>query len=107
GTSFANPVLTRLAFSPALVVTGQFNDDNGDGTIDARDNADLALLNATGETVAIFLGDGKGGFTEKVNTDAAGNIIPLRSGNSPTGLSVADVNGDGRLDLQVGNAFGD
>src|SRR5262249_6005557 len=55
----------------------------------------------------VFLGDGKGGFTEKVNRDAAGNIIPLRSGNSPTGLSVADVNGDGRFDLQVGNAFGD
>src|SRR5262249_55498262 len=66
-----------------------------------------AFLNASGETVSIFLGDGKGGFTEKVHRDAMGNVIPLRSGNSPTGLSVADVNGDGILDLQVGNAFGD
>ncbi|MBI1916718.1 MAG: VCBS repeat-containing protein, partial [Planctomycetes bacterium] len=105
--SFANPVVTQLSFSPALVVAGQFNDDNGDKKIDARDNADLAFLNESGETVSIFLGDGHGGFTEKVARDASGNIVPLRSGNSPTGLSVADVNGDGRLDLQVGNAFGD
>src|SRR5262249_45168341 len=105
--SFVDPVVTQLDFSPALVVTGQFNDDNGDGKIDQRDNPDLAFLNARGETVSIFLGDGRGGFTERVNRDATGNIIPLRSGNSPTGLSVADVNGDNVPDLQVGNAFGD
>ncbi len=29
------------------------------------------------------------------------------SGNLPNGLAVADVNGDGRLDLLVGNVFGD
>jgi hypothetical protein len=107
GGSFANPVVTRLSFSPSVVVAGQFNDDNGDHVIDNRDHADLAFLNERGETVSIFLGDGHGGFTEKVVRDASGTIIPLRSGNSPTGLSVADVNGDGLDDLQVGNAFGD
>src|SRR5262249_9123567 len=48
--------------------------------------------------ISIFLGDGRGGFTHSATVDA---------GNRPTGLTAFDVNGDGKLDLLVGNEFGD
>jgi hypothetical protein len=31
----------------------------------------------------------------------------VNAGLAPSGLAVRDVNGDGRLDLMVGNEFGD
>ena len=45
-----------------------------------------------------MLGNGKGGFQPPVTYDA---------GPDPTGLTVADVNGDGIPDLLIGNAYGD
>src|SRR5207237_780938 len=48
---------------------------------------------------SIFLGDGHGGFTEPSARVSAGYL--------PTGLAVADINRDGKLDLLVGNDFGD
>ena len=48
--------------------------------------------------MTILLGDGQGGFLPPVTYDA---------GPEPTGLTVADVNGDGMPDLLIGNAYGD
>ncbi len=64
-----------------------FNDDGID---------DLAVLTADG--VSIYLGNGKGGFSSPVTDNA---------GVDPTGLTVADLLGNGQLDLLVGNAYGD
>lgn len=74
---------------PTVVVTGRFNDDA---------HLDVAILNEDSADLSIFLGDGASGFTGKGRIDA---------GNLPTGLAVHDVNADGRLDLLVGNEFGD
>ena len=57
---------------------------------------DLAVLTANG--VSIYLGNGKGGFSSPVTYNA---------GVDPTGLTVADLLGNGKLDLLVGNAYGD
>ncbi len=65
-------------------------DFNRDGIMD------LAVLDDQG--VSILLGNGKGGFLPPVTYDA---------GLDPTGLTIADANGDGKPDLIVGNPYGD
>ncbi len=84
---FANPVAIQAASPPQVVRVGDFN---GDGV------PDLAILSA-GE-VSVYLGDGAGGFrpptSDAVNPES-------------DGLTVADVNHDGRLDLLVGDPYGD
>jgi hypothetical protein len=59
---------------------------------------DLAVLNEGSHDISIFLNDGKGGFITMPRVDG---------GDSPTGLAVRDVNGDGIADLLVGNDKGD
>jgi hypothetical protein len=103
---FLNPVGIPLDLSPTVVVAGRFKDTNGDGRIDDKDPLDLAILDRTRGIIEILYGDGSGGFTEEANADGQGHPF-LDAGNSPTGLSVVDFNGDGIPDLQVGNAFGD
>jgi hypothetical protein len=90
GSSFANPLVAGLGISPAAIASGDFN---GDGRLD------FAVLDKASGTISVWLGNGDGTFTQ---TGA-----PLAAGNSPTGLSVADVNGDSVPDLLVGNVYGD
>lgn len=76
---------------PGLDATGAaFADVDGDG------DADL-LVNILGGGTRLFLNGGKGTFTD--GTDAAG----LRSSTGATSLALADVDGDGDLDLYVAN----
>ncbi len=70
-----------------MIRVGDFNHDGV---------PDLAVLTASG--VSIYLGNGKGGFASPVTY-----AVPPES----SGLTVADVNHDGDLDLLVGDAFGD
>src|SRR5262249_10333961 len=63
---------------------------NPEGTLDR------AVLAAEG--LRFSLGEGRGGSAPPVDYDA---------GPDPTGLSFADVDRDGQLDLLVGNPFGD
>jgi hypothetical protein len=83
---------------PVAIVTGDFD---GDGT------PDLAVLNKGSGDISVFLGDGQGHFTEKLAVGPDGKPVCVSAGNAPTGLSVADLNGDGKLDLLVSNAQGD
>ena len=72
--------------NPQAVAVGDFN---GDG------KPDIAVVNATSNTVSIFLGHGDNTFQPKVD---------YVTGSTPQGVAVADFNGDGYPDLAVTNS---
>jgi FG-GAP-like repeat len=87
GGRFANPVAIQTQ-SPAQVV--RMGDFTGDGL------DDLAVLTADG--LSIYLANGQGGFSPPT-----AYAVPAES----DGLTVTDLLGNGKLDLLVGDAYGD
>ncbi|MBX3025546.1 VCBS repeat-containing protein [bacterium] len=80
---------------PHKIVTGDFNGDAA---------PDVAVLNPDEQTVAIFIGNGRGGFAapQQVNIQAEASS----SEDSATDMTVARVDGDNLDDiLVVNNAF--
>ena len=65
-------------------------DLNGDG------KRDIVVANSASNNLTILLGDGRGGFTP-----APGS--PLAAGELPNDIAIADLNGDGKLDLALAN----
>jgi len=65
-----------------------FRDFNNDGFLD------LAAATESQSSVAIMLGDGKGGLSDPRSFSA---------GDNPASLDSADINSDGRLDLVIAN----
>jgi FG-GAP-like repeat len=87
GGGFANAKTILTQGSPQAAIVADFA---GDGS------RMLAVLMPDG--VTIYRPNGAGGFRPTGTFDA---------GNGPAGLSTADVNGDKKLDLLIGNEFGD
>ena len=76
---------------PQTIVTGDFNHDG------KLDFAQVNYSNGGAGSVSVFLGNGDGTFQSKVSYTV---------GSGPDALAVGDVNGDGNLDLVVGNDTG-
>jgi len=71
--------------SPVAIATGDLNIDG---------KPDLAVLNQTDNSVSVLLGNGDGTFVAAANS-------PLATGQSPTGITIADFNADGNQDIAV------
>jgi hypothetical protein len=88
----------RSGTAPIALVSGDF----------ARDGVtDLAVLDQASDQILLYRQDGQGGFTPLYTLGPDGQPQGIDAGNQPTGLAVADLAGDGKLDLLVGNAQGD
>jgi|SRR6185312_9348475 len=58
---------------------------------------DIVTTNLDGNNATILLGDGKGNFHEPLGS-------PFSCGDSPFGVAIGDINGDGNLDLAIVNS---
>lgn len=93
--SFGTPVQSpgfEFNFSPTSVALGDFNHD---GHLDVA-VGNNGTSNAAFEQVAVAFGNGTGHL---------GSIRYFTTGGVPASVIAADVNGDGNLDLVVGNMY--
>lgn len=86
-----SPFATTPGLAPFDIVTADFN---GDGILD------LATANRDTNDVTLFLGNGNGTFQ---TPGVSFSVLP--GGSSPISLVSADLNGDGFIDLAVGNVL--
>ena len=85
--SFRPAVHLTTGMRPVTVLIADLNKDG---------SKDILVANTGGDSVSVFLNDGKGGFSP-----AKGSPFP--AGPAPNDLALGDFNGDGYLDVAVAN----
>ena len=59
-------------------------------------NADILVINGGSGNLSVYLGDGKGGFSQSDGS-------PFSAGQDPTDITTGDFNGDGNLEVAIAN----
>ena len=85
GSIFSNPSYVSVFTDPRTILSGDFNKDG---------KPDIATANQGSNDVAVFLGNGIGGFSTKPKVTV---------GVSPMAMVQSDFNGDGIIDLATAN----
>ena len=85
--NFTSSASLAVGNEPYAIVAGDFDNDG---------KLDLAIADFGDNSVTLLLGNGDGTFTS-----ASGS--PYAVGMGPFGISAADFNGDGKLDLATAN----
>ena len=96
--SFAAAVSVPTDVGPVVVAAG---DVNGDGVVD------LVTVNQTAQSVSVLIGEGGGTFAASANypiypDETVQDYMPW-----PWGMTLADVTGDGMLDIVTANTQND